>query len=501
MNSDSPTTSRHSHLTAFIHNTLCATCRRSTSEWSRLSRGIERLEDDALPQSLDERLLSDAMTASAAARASSANRSRAAEAFGMKRTWYAAGLAVILMLLGVFLFPRTQGNTALADVMQAMADVKSVHAVGWKLNRFGERERIEIWAGEGGKYRLEYKDAETVVDDGEKLVSLVTYEGQTSVTISQSGQSPDFAFGAWYPELFMGERMTSRVMQEGRLGFAGSRSSVLPDGRKAVVMELRSGPRKALITVDARSNLVQGLEAYDEAGTLCFKFETCEYDVEIPDSVFTAAIPPDAVVTDYRIPLSSVSEDRRKWREQMAEKLDKLPEAICAYKVPGGEGGSQYHSGLRFRCLSHDGLGVWYLKKRNSYYVVGKALVFDESSDFRRTVEDAEFRAPRPSDYVPPPPPPPPTPEELKARAMFEKARVPGAKPVYSSERGAGGSCGSYHNGLRFLMKWRMPLLIQYLPNKNTYRITGKVEIWYPDGRTEVVENADIQAPGPPDRE
>lgn len=501
MKSDSPRVHRHNRLIAFICKTLCGTCRRSTREWTRLSRGIEWLEDEQFPAALDEKLLADAMTASAKASQASLILSGAQGVFAMKRTLLVTVFTVFMIAVGLWLLPGQKADRALADMAGAMANVKSVHAVGWKLNRFGERERIEIWAGKGGKCRLEYKDTETAVDDGEKLVSLVTYEGQTSATISQSGQSPDFAFGAWYPELFMGERMTSRVMQEGRLGFAGSRSSILPDGRPVVVMELRSGPRKALITVDSKSNLVHGLEAYDEAGTLCFKFETCEYDVEIPDSVFTVVIPPDAVVIDQRIPLSSASMDRKKWREQMSEKRDKSPEAICAYKVPGGEGGSQYHSGLRFRCLSRDGLGVWYLKKRNSYYVVGKALVFDKNSDFRRTVEDAEFHAPRPSDYVPPPPPPPPTPEALKARAMFEKARVAGAKPVYSSERGAGGSCGSYHNGLRFLMKWRMPLLIQYRPDTNTYRVTGKVEVWYPDGRTEVAENADIQAPGPPDRE
>jgi len=33
------------------------------------------------------------------------------------------------------------------------------------------------------------------------------------------------------------------------------------------------------------------------------------------------------------------------------------------------------------------------------------------------------------------------------------------------------------------------------------YRVTGKVEVYYPNGRTEVVENEDIEAPGPPDRD
>jgi len=497
MKSDSPRVHRHNRLMAFIHKILCATCRRSTTEWTRLSRGIERLEDDAFPPSLDEKLLSDAMTASAKARQASPIRSRASEVFTMRRALYGGSIAVVLLLAVAFLFPRSQGNSALADVARAMASVKSMHVVGWKVNGSGEKQRIEIWAKADGRCRIEYGDTELVVDDGEKLVSQVTYNGEASVSIYRSGEFPDLGQGMSYLDLFMGEQMVKKITKEGQLGLAGSQPTTLPDGRKAVVMELRSGPAKALITVDAKSNLVQELQAYDADGSLRFTLDQCEYDLSIPDSVFAISIPGDAVVIDQRVP---VSEDREKWREAMEERLY-ANGAGCACKIHSGESGTQYHSGLRFRCLGRDGIGVYYFPKRNTYYVLGRALMHDKNSDFRRIVEDGEVRAPRKSDYVPPPPPPPLTPEELKANAMIEKANVPGAKSVFKSVRGSGGSCGTYHNGLTFHMKWSVPLRIQYLPDTNTYRITGKVEVWYPNGKTEVVENEDIKAPGPPDRE
>lgn len=415
----------------------------------------------------------------------------------MKRALPVTVLAVFMIAVGLWFLPGQKADRALADMARAMAGVKSMHVVGWKVNGSGEKQRIEIWAKADGKCRIEYGDTELLVDDGEKLVSQVTYNGETSVTINRAGEFPDLGEGMSYLDLFVGEQMARKITQQGGLGSAGSRSTTLPDGRRAVVMELRSGPQKALITVDAETNLVQELEAYDDDGTLRFKLDKCEYDLSVPDSVFAISIPSNAVVIDQRVP---VSEDREKWREAMEERLY-ANGAGCACKIHSGESGTQYHSGLRFRCLGRDGIGVYYFPKRNTYYVLGKALMHDKNSDFRRIVEDGEVRAPRKSDYVPPPPPPPLTPEELKANAMIEKAKVPGAKSVYASVRKAGGSCGAYHNGLTFHMKWPMPVLIQYLPDTNTYRITGKVEVWYPNGKTEVVENEDIKAPGPPDRE
>lgn len=485
-----------------IHLRSCAGCRADAPEFRRLAADIQQSGDKPVPTSLRDRVMADANGAASAraeAPASAAPRSRAKGVFTMKRALFASAFVIVLVAIGAGLFPRGRENAALADVARAMASVKSMHIVGWKLGGSGEKHRIEIWAKEGNKFRLEYGDIETAVDDGNRLVSLRTDPGYVSAMIRQSKEFPNLEEGMSYLQLFMGEQVLERLLRQGGLGIAGSRPATLPDGRKAVIVELRSGPSKALLTVGAESNLVLQVAGYDDDGTLFFKLEPCEYDVEIPDSVFDTSIPRNAVVIDQRVP---VSEDRKKWREEMKEKLDESADATCTCNVSRGGSGTPYHSGLQFRCLSRDGLAVWYLPKRNTYYVLGKALVYDQNSGFRRVVEDREIRAPYECDYVPPPPPPPPTPEELKAEAMLELAKVPGAKSVFQAVRRAGGTCGSYHNGLRFHMFIKgKPVLIQYLPDRNVYRVTGKVEVYYPDGRTEVVENEDIEAPGPPDRE
>lgn len=38
---------------------------------------------------------------------------------------------------------------------------------------------------------------------------------------------------------------------------------------------------------------------------------------------------------------------------------------------------------------------------------------------------------------------------------------------------------------------------IYYLPRKNTYHITGKVRVCYPNGKTAVVADTEIKDPGP----
>lgn len=460
------------------------------------------VEGEPAPPGLREKLMADAMTASRLRRARQASptpeRPRAQGVFTMRRVFVGIGLIAVVMGVLLWLIPGRNGSYALADVARAMANVKSVHVVGWKLDRSGEKKRIEIWAKGGDKFRCEYEGNETVVDDGAKLVSLSTYEGCTSATINRPKTFPGLEHGMSYLDLFMGRQVLKQLMENGHLGFAGSRPTTLPDGRAAVIMELRSGPEKALVTVDKESNLIRQVEAYDDAGTLRLKLDRCEYDLVLPDSIFRVSIPRNAIVVDQRVP---VSESRKKWREEMQKRLEESREASNICKIPSGGCGSVYHSELRFECLSGDGIAVFYIPKRNAYYVLGKALMRDRKTGANRVVENREVRAPRPSDYVRPPRPPAPTPEELKADAMLEKLKVPGAKAVFKSTGRMGGSCGSYHSGLRFHTIGNEPILIQYLPDKNTYRISGKAEVYYPTGRTEVVENKDIDAPGPPDRE
>ncbi|MCX6376795.1 MAG: zf-HC2 domain-containing protein, partial [Armatimonadetes bacterium] len=257
-------------LAMLIHLKLCDACRRNAAEWPRLSREIERLEGEPVPPALREKLMADAMTAAASARSHdpelAPERTRTKGVFTMRRAFVGTGLIAALMAVLFWLIPGRNGSYALADVARAMANVKSVHVVGWRLDRSGQKKRIEIWAKGGDKFRFEQESNETAVDDGEKLISVRTYEGCTSATINRSKTFPGLEHGMSYLDLFMGKQVLKQLMENGELGLAGSRSTTLPDGRRAVIMELRSGPEKALVTVDEESNLIRQVEAYDEAG-------------------------------------------------------------------------------------------------------------------------------------------------------------------------------------------------------------------------------------------
>lgn len=56
-----------------------------------------------------------------------------------------------------------------------------------------------------------------------------------------------------------------------------------------------------------------------------------------------------------------------------------------------------------------------------------------------------------------------------------------------------------YHRGISFLGLEDKPVSIYYLCDMNRYRVIGRAEIRYPDGETQIAENRDVDAPGPPD--
>lgn len=89
-------------------------------------------------------------------------------------------------------------------------------------------------------------------------------------------------------------------------------------------------------------------------------------------------------------------------RKEMNEKLlAEGAELIC--NIPQGSCGSLFHTGIRFSYLGgNEVYGVYYLRKLNTYYVVGKAEVTDSiKPEFNKTVEDQKIDAPYKPDTSP----------------------------------------------------------------------------------------------------
>jgi len=382
-------------LLMLAHVRLCAPCRQNRAEWLSLSREIGRLEDEPVPSALKERLITDAVTAAASARARrtlpASRRPREQEVWKVRKALFAAGLVVILVAVGFWLLPNRQGDFALADVARAMSKVKSVHFVGWS-SKSGEHRKFEGWVEGQSRMRVCEEGVEDVADDGEKLTFINYRGGACTATIKPSREFPGLEEHMGYLDLLVGPNALASALKLNAADLVGSEPVALPDGRKVIVFELASGKRKGRLTVDAETNLVVKWEAFDKNGEVVYAIERFEYNVEIPESVFSITIPSDAIVSDLR---SAGTSGSSAGREALSQKL-RAAGGRTIGKLDTGQCGSSAHPGFRFRCLSKNGIEVYYFPDRNVYHVMGKALVYDHdgSSGFRQIVEDGEIHLP-----------------------------------------------------------------------------------------------------------
>ena len=268
------------------------------------------------------------------------------------------------------------------------------------------------------------------------------------------------------------------------------------------VAELDVMLAKAELSFDAETELLAQWEVYDLDGQLLQRLEKIEYDLDIPDSVFALAIPAGAVVTD----LSTADlRDLAARRKATMEALDQSGQAWNTGRIRAGECGTEFHAGLRFRVLSPDGIGVYYFPNRNTYFIVGRALVMQREGGFRRVVEDAEVAAPRPPDHsteaVRRKHAGPPLPADLKAEREAKAQELRAAGAELCSKFGGRGMCGTpYHAGINFESMDDHGMELFYLPDRNVYYVIGKARVhnMAGPGSTQEIEDAEIAAPGPP---
>ena len=409
---------RFDRLIMRAHLKLCATCRENAAEWARLSREVERLEGEPVPLGLKERLMTAATESAASARAwhasSPAEISRAKGVWTMRRVIVAAGIAVLLMVFGVWLLPRPQDNVARADVLddmaRAMSKIRSVHITGWRLDdATGERRAMEGWVKGPDKMRITVKGIEDVADDGKQLVA-VEYGELPQVSVRPTGTLPGLYDGMTYLDLFSGPSALRSAMTVNRARMVSERPVRLADGRKGTATELqRAGGDKMVILTDSATDLLAGWKTFRSDGTCREVIEKIEYDVPIPDSVFKISIPESLPVlkmggsprrttekgkTDAKPVKVAGSTAKQPALDREAEKkrLFADPNARCIANFRRGSCGSPFHSGFRFEAIGEDGIAVFYLPDRNVYRVIGKARVY--SAGYSEIVEDGDIRLP-----------------------------------------------------------------------------------------------------------
>jgi len=393
------------------HTRSCAECRQNTAIWSPLSREIERLEGEPVPPTLREKLMADAIAAAASTRARQA--STPIEQGGAQRVWrirkayLAAAFVVLMVAVGFGLFPYRTANSALAEVARAMSKVKSVHFVAWKAHSTGKRGRIEGWVVGSSKMRIRTESGgavEDFADDGSTVVEVNTWARPPYATIYRSETSARWPMDISI-DLFRGRGLLKQWENPLRPYKMTSREITLTNGRKAVVYELNWPGQKTLLTVDPDSDLIVGLENLKFAGTdqeVREVVERIEYNVEIPDSVFTPAIPKGIPVLDLTRPVPAAV---LEWREAEMKRLRADPNVKVFWSAGGGyksRGGVLYRPGFRIEVAGSGPVMMAYLPEADLYRVVGTARVFSEDGSYSRFVEDQDVRLPGQPQYPKP---------------------------------------------------------------------------------------------------
>ena len=316
-------------------------------------------------------------------------RLRIKEAFTMRRTLFGFGVLVVLAAVGIGVWPRQRGNTALAQVARAMENVKSAHIVMFRFDPdTRERHLADIWIKAPSKYRMRDRFGEEA-DDGKRSVRIATCNGVTTATIGPSKGRSDLEQSIPPLSFFNGEEAVRRFLADGVFGVVDERPTELPDGGKGktIVLESRSG-YKVLLTIDDATGRLARLERYQH-DSLDDGIERVDYDMDLPDSMFEPQIPKNALVLDTLTPASPNLKTKRR---AIGRRLEALGADHTCTMDGSCKFGSGYHSGIRF--ITEGKTDIYYLPQSNTYYVLGKALVTDSKRPgFKLVVEDGEFSA------------------------------------------------------------------------------------------------------------
>ena len=311
----------------------------------------------------------------------------------MRRVTYAAGFVVVLLLVGAFLFPRMQGNAAIAGVMRAMANVKSCHMTGWTFDKDGRKVDMEGWFKAPDRMRMRHGDSYDYFQKGDKAVTIE--DGRATIELAEDTGGGVMAMlsADFLRRLAAGEGISLDVDR-----------TTLPDGREALVLTGYERQKyytgTVVFTIDKATDLMVSFKQYDKNHHLTSEISRIEYDVEVPDSAFVQEVPKGMPVVDLITPPTP---EQLKWRQ---EEKQRLIQANAEVAISISKGSDEIR-GYRFECIRTGGLLVFYIPDQDVYRVLGSVLV-EGPEGFLQTVEDGDIRlpddpqVPAPMPYCPP---------------------------------------------------------------------------------------------------
>ncbi len=297
----------------------------------------------------------------------------------MRRAKYAVAFAIILLVTGGFLFPKMEGNSAVAQVLRALANVRSCHITGWTLDKDGNKVVMEGWFKAPDKMRMRHGESyDYLVKDGR---STTVWEGIATIEPAEATGGVEGLKAI----------LSADSLKQFAAGYGmrlGIESATFPDGREVLIL---TGHEKqkyysgtVVFTIDKKTNLMISMQDYDKDHNLTSEINKIEYDVEVPDSAFNQKLPQGTVVADLVTPPTA---EQLKWRQEQKQRLTQAG-AQVAISIPKG---LDQIEGYVFHCLSAGGLMVFEIPGRSVYRVLGAARVTGPNG-FEQIVEDGDIR-------------------------------------------------------------------------------------------------------------
>lgn len=378
-------------LAMIAHLRSCTACRQNVAEWLCLSRETKRLEGEPVPPSLEQKLMADAMTAASArahANSPALHKPRAMEALRMeKKGLLAAGFAIALLAVALTMFPRPHKAFALANVARAMESVRSVHFSGWHTGNKG-RIRFDGWQ-RGGRYSWSSENQREVADNGTTCTIINNHPFCPYVTIEDSHAARESM-----QDDYMGLTLVNRYLSDNSGARVESRRDAASDGRPVVVTKISWPDGAAVITTDAKTDLLVRYERYDR-GELITLTDRYDYNVPIPKSTFSASIPKGIPVVDMVTPPTEEQIERHKLQEKQLKSVRTFGWVVTHENA--GEHAAKYHPRFHFIVVGRqeDETTIVYLPDKNLYRVCGQAILYDRNgSEPARLVRDEDVKLP-----------------------------------------------------------------------------------------------------------
>ncbi|OFX14573.1 MAG: hypothetical protein A2Z18_11285 [Armatimonadetes bacterium RBG_16_58_9] len=258
----------------------------NTIVWSELTRRVKCIAGEPVPHSLRDRLMADARSEAAAVRLRNEMDARrpsfTKRLLAMPKLTVAVALVIMLALVFGLTLPthKAEGDT-LAALAAAMDRVSAVHYVGWMDTDVGH-VRLEGWMRGSVRQRISVGYDLDFIKNGGKLLTMtpttILQRPSEGLVKTELLQMQYFTGDYWRSLAAGNETVDTDIEVQRAANTTSSRIIIRQPAGETVVL-----------TIDEETGLIVNGRVYSYSDLLS-EMDDIQYDVEIPDSVFSPEI-------------------------------------------------------------------------------------------------------------------------------------------------------------------------------------------------------------------